>query len=166
MDYDLNSAHNNEYLRELTNLKHLTIGDSKMKDDILSLIADSCPMLEELCIYNNKDITDEGVAKVTSKCKFLKFVGLNKCSRLTDKSIALIAANCSNLVELSINTNRNITTAAIHFLVSHCRCLGKLSILGLPKIDPYMVDWIHSTFSNIDVDYIYFKEWEKYVERV
>lgn len=72
-------------------------------DFLVSLIAISCPQLEDLILSNCTQVSDKSMLLVGRHCKNLKRLNLNRCDRVSSLSIDALAQTCHKLVMLNLS---------------------------------------------------------------
>ena len=130
------------FLKYCHNMGSLMLDDEINKSTILQ-IADNCPNLTSLLLYENTEynITDDDLLAILIKCRELTVLELSRCSELTNKSLSKI----SNFTGLRLEHCDNLTCAAAIQLVqripqltflclSHCDRIGYKCILEILEI--------------------------------
>ena len=117
--------------------------DDEINKSTILQIADNCPNLTSLLLYENTEynITDDDLLAILIKCRELTVLELSRCSELTNKSLSKI----SNFTGLRLEHCDNLTCAAAIQLVqripqltflclSHCDRIGYKCILEILEI--------------------------------
>lgn len=91
-------------------------------DFLVSLIAISCPYLEDLNLSNCSQITDKSLTLIARHCKHLKKLNLNRCDLISSSAIEELASGCKKLkiINLSrplLNPKRQISDESLSALV-------------------------------------------------
>ncbi len=125
--------------RSCKGLKSLCAGWASITGNVITAIAESCPLLEQLDVSGSQDqLTDQGVEQISLLCPRLRIVDFSDCYNLTDRSLHLIAFNCKALHSVSISRCHNITVAAMRVLGA-APTMRKINLFGCyPAIFPHI----------------------------
>jgi hypothetical protein len=72
-------------------------------DFLVSLIAISCPNLEELNLSNCTQVTDKSMTLIARHCRKLTKLNLNRCDMISSITVQELAIGCSQLVLLNLS---------------------------------------------------------------
>ena len=112
-----------------------------MHDQVLAVLAESCPSLTSLNLAQCGSISSLGVERLAQGCKGLALLNLSYCEKVTDTAILHLAGHCNQLEEL-ILTNLEVGSPAINSLLSRCGTrLSNLSLSGT-LIDGSSVEYL------------------------
>eukprot|EP01132_Coremiostelium_polycephalum_P005864 gene5864-7293_t len=123
-----------KHLKDLTNLTILNIGRCPtLTDEILSNII--TPSILKIKIYDNENITDKSIKKISLECKDLAVIDMGGCIGITDESLSELVDQCPNIIKLGlpIKTTTEFVQSA----------LGKLN--QLKQLDLYKCSSINIT---------------------
>ncbi|KAK3249740.1 hypothetical protein CYMTET_40845 [Cymbomonas tetramitiformis] len=158
--FDSNRCLGDSGIQALANcvlLQSLSINDSKMTDDSLTLLAEHCPKLRSLDIRGSSSITEESINSVLAKCSLLEQLDLSFCKyidthwgcnqicnvkrlclaslpRMTDDTLKMVACNWPCLQELDIRCSQQITSEGLVFLAKNCPRLTTVNIDFCPLV--------------------------------
>ena len=75
-------------------------------------MANGCPQLQSLNIFNCLNITDEGIRALATGCPQLQSLTISSCVNITDEGIRALANGCPQLQSLDgISSSHKITGA-------------------------------------------------------
>ena len=115
-------------------LKILDFGHTRINDSALEFLAETPELwLRELYVDSCREITDEGIAKLSRKQTELTHLDISQCVDLSDSAVYAIAAHLPKLKMLSISKCRQITDGAVYQLrtMRHLRELNLSSCYSL-----------------------------------
>ncbi|KAK3085311.1 hypothetical protein FSP39_001349 [Pinctada imbricata] len=106
----------------------LDFSRNPLDDDALEALV-SCDdlFLEELILYNCKEIEDVSIIALAHKQKSLKILDIRECVNLTDAGVGAIAANLLKLETLKLSKCRQVTGLA----VKKFSLLSRLQVLDM-----------------------------------
>eukprot|EP00158_Paraphelidium_tribonemae_P005335 Partr_v1_DN27286_c0_g1_i2_m38760 putative F-box and leucine-rich repeat protein 7 len=81
-------------------------------DNVVSIIALTCPKLEDLNLANCFSLTDKPMIRIAQRCPKLKKLNLNRCDLVTDLSLYAFAENFTQLEML--NLSRPLMSSRTH----------------------------------------------------
>ncbi|CAD5214938.1 unnamed protein product [Bursaphelenchus okinawaensis] len=97
-------------------------------DVTVEAIAQSCPLLEYLCLSNCSDITDRSLQALALGCPLLKDLELASCVNLTDAGFISLSKNCHELERMDLEDCIQITDTSVVNLNSGCPNLNSLAL--------------------------------------
>ncbi|GMH12453.1 hypothetical protein Nepgr_014294 [Nepenthes gracilis] len=100
----------------------------------LRAIAQHCPSLRDLSLWNIPYIGDEGLIEIANGCHRLERLDLCQCPAITDKALLAIAKNCPDLTSLTIDSCPNVGNESLQAVGKFCRNLKFLSIKDCPLV--------------------------------
>ena len=109
-------------------LTHLTLTASNFKDENLAKLASVCPALEELKLFDCKNINGDALKTVVDNCPQLQILHLPK-AQIDDISITSLSS-LKNIKSLSLAFCENITKKSL-WILFEMKNLEKLDLLGM-----------------------------------
>ncbi|XP_022946703.1 EIN3-binding F-box protein 1-like [Cucurbita moschata] len=100
----------------------------------LSAIANGCPSLRMLSLWNVSLVGDEGLFKIARECRLLEKLDLCHCPSISDKGLIAIAERCTNLTSLSIESCPKIGNEGLQAIGKLCSKLQTISIRDCPRV--------------------------------
>ncbi|CAK9159411.1 unnamed protein product, partial [Ilex paraguariensis] len=100
----------------------------------LSAIADGCPSLRTLSLWNVPSIGDEGLCNIARECHLLEKLDLCQCPLISSKGVIAIAENCPNLTAITIESCSNIGNGSLQAVGRCCQKLHSITIKDCPLV--------------------------------
>jgi hypothetical protein len=105
-------------------------GNGWLSDDVLTTIAASCPLLQELCADSESPstLTDAAVVVLAQGCAMLSVVEGLSGPGLTDASVIALTERCLDLTKLHLEHCPQVTETALIALAQKCLTLVVLQV--------------------------------------
>ncbi|KAK4769385.1 hypothetical protein SAY86_027535 [Trapa natans] len=100
----------------------------------LRAIAQGCPNLRILSLWNVPCVGDEGLFEIAKGCTRLEKLELHHCPLVTDCSLAAFAKNCPNLTDVVIDSCRKIGNEGLPILAKGCTNISSVSVKDCPLV--------------------------------
>jgi hypothetical protein len=139
----------------LTELQNIDLASCKYAVTELTFktIAQHCPTLRRLGLYECKDVSEAGIASIIQSCPqmrrlifhrlMLKLLNLHfRCSSLTDATLMEIGRCLPHLETLNVSYCDKLTSPALVFVISQCTKLRKLVFSHCLKVGSTVIDAI------------------------
>ena len=101
---------------------------SNITDTSVTALAQNCPGLTEIYLRYCSNITDASVTALAQHCPVLTYINLVNCSNITDTSVTALAQYCPGLTTINLHYCHKITDASITALAQHCPGLTKMDL--------------------------------------
>jgi hypothetical protein len=104
-------------------------GKKWLRDDVMTAVAASCPLLHELRAQTGPTaLTDAGLVALAQGCRKLTAACELSGTELTDVSVLALAEYCPDLTIVNLVHSPQVTEAALTVLVQSCRKLRSLQL--------------------------------------
>lgn len=142
----------------LKNLK-VYFTDRHFGDSALDLVAKHCTNLEQLKIYHNQKVTQDGISKLASLSK-LKQLGIQLYGNEISSNVVtkIIASLGHNLEKLSLKDCPNLDNTVLDTIHKHCKSLHKLRITGSEIMTDVGFERLFHGWNNTPLDFIDFQQ--------
>ena len=144
-------------LKNKTSLKHLSIMQSSISGSVGEVIAQCCPQLTYLNLYNTalgktclasiatsctglihldisyRHVQQDGLRAVVEHCKSLEHLNLEEAA-VSDEDVIAVAEGLPQLTSLNVAFYERLTDAAIMAVAQYCKCLKQLNIVYCGQI--------------------------------
>jgi len=113
---------------------------AEISDDALQNIANNCPLLKELRILFQLQVTDIGVQAIAAKCSHLHTLDVDMCELLTDASLVAVGEHCPRLRVLHCGIGNGdawipqVTDKGVEAVARGCLALEELDVDGCEGI--------------------------------
>lgn len=118
------------YLRNLRSLSIANPGRGKLSDEVLSLILESNPSLEELDLSWQSQLTKQSLEKIPQRLPHLRDLKLANCNQVTDSELNALIHSCPKLNSLNIDFCKKLSVKSIENLL-RAKNVHKISLKGL-----------------------------------
>jgi hypothetical protein len=108
----------------LPRLKHLELGSTWIRDDVLLVLALACPQLQSLGL-NSCRIHEETVAQVAEVCPSLTSLDFDDV--VDDMVLCRVAAACPLMRQLSLGPCERVSDVGLRSLAAHCHDLRAIN---------------------------------------
>lgn len=126
-------------------LRRIDATDTRINDDQLSFLAQTCVHMTYLNITNNDAVTDAGILSIVQSLLHLQHLEIGGCENLTKLSFKHILSHCAQrLTALAVDINRR-TIGAFIAMLPECRSLLAIDL----SLEPHMTvsqDEVESIF--------------------
>lgn len=116
----------------LGDIRCLDISETLVTDKGMKIIAESCPLIEELNTSLCRSVTDVGLAEVARQCPNLNKLLVNTChangANMTDVGLTDVAMHSPTLRVLKIVCCPQVSVTGIGYLAAYCKNLTELDI--------------------------------------
>ncbi|KAM0283414.1 hypothetical protein ACHAQH_002537 [Verticillium albo-atrum] len=126
-------------------------------DEVVAMLAGSCPNLQRLKIYSNQELTSDGMRKI-GDVKTLKHLSLHLLSPITPKAhVSIIRDLGKNLETLSLKAAPAINDEVLTAIKTNCTSLVKFRITQSEAMTDegfadLFTDWPNPPLELIDLD--------------
>ncbi|KAG9452586.1 hypothetical protein H6P81_005490 [Aristolochia fimbriata] len=114
----------------------------------LEIIAQACPNLKSLVLWNCLQIGNRGLIALSQRCSSIEKLDIFNCPLVGDEGIISLARNCHNLSSLSIESCPSIGNPALQALAAYSSNLKSISLTKCRLLND---EGILSVFSSLPV---------------
>ncbi|KAM0969385.1 hypothetical protein COP2_018028 [Malus domestica] len=115
----------------------------------LSAVAQGCPSLKSLSLWNISSVGDEGLIEIAKGCPLLEKLDLCGCPSISNKGLIAIAENCPNLNSLNIESCSRIGNEGLQAIGKSCSKLQSVSIRDCVLVGDHGVSSLLSSASSV-----------------
>jgi hypothetical protein len=103
------------------------VGHSDLGNQVVSLIAERCPLLEECCFEELETLSDKAVVELAQGCSLLEKANFT-FSNVGDVRVTALATHCLTLRTLDLTDCALVTMQGVSGLAEHSKNLMKLRL--------------------------------------
>ncbi|CAL5198636.1 unnamed protein product [Lathyrus oleraceus] len=115
----------------------------------LSAVANGCPSLRSLSLWNVSSVGDKGLCEIGKRCHMLEKLDLCHSRWITNKGLIAIAEGCPNLTTLNIESCSKIGNEGLQAVAKLCPNLHSISIKDCPLVGDHGVSSLLSSASEL-----------------
>ncbi|CAK8563418.1 unnamed protein product [Lathyrus sativus] len=115
----------------------------------LSAVANGCPSLRSLSLWNVSSVGDKGLCEIGKRCHMLEKLDLCHSQWITNKGLIAIAEGCPNLTTLNIESCSKIGNEGLQAVAKLCPNLHSISIKDCPLVGDHGVSSLLSSASEL-----------------
>ncbi|KAB2598952.1 EIN3-binding F-box protein 1-like [Pyrus ussuriensis x Pyrus communis] len=115
----------------------------------LSAVAQGCPSLKSLALWDISSVDDEGLIEIAKGCPLLAKLDLFQCPTISNKGLIAIAGNCPNLTSLNIESCSRIGNEGLQAIGRSCSKLQSISIRDCVLVGDHGVSSLLSSGSSV-----------------
>jgi hypothetical protein len=136
-------------------------GNGWLSDDVLTIIAASCPLLQELCADYEipSALTDVAVVALAQGCPKLTVMEGLSGPALTDASVIALTECCSDLSKVYLEHSPQVTETALIALAEKCLTLEVLQVCA-SSLDKAAVKRIRAAHRRDRSTYFFVHAWD------
>ena len=148
-DTDITGKINGRTLLDLdiSSLRNISLWNSKIGDEEVSLVAHGCPKLTEISLLNCHDITDASMIALARCYRQLIFIDIGGCCNITDIGLIAYADACCNVSNAANDPEMGNASALRRISLSRCKRITDIGLSALGRGCPLLCD-INLDFSS------------------
>ena len=107
---------------------------SMVTDETLKALADGCPLLEHLNLYNCKLISNAGLRNMAQGCPKMECLNISSCTQISDSGLYALATHSKQLRSLDMSYCNKITNSGVDALRGDCKMLKSLNLFKCTNV--------------------------------
>ncbi|XP_021817792.1 EIN3-binding F-box protein 1-like [Prunus avium] len=115
----------------------------------LSAVAQGCPSLKSLSLWNVSSVGDEGLIEIAKGCPLLEKLDLCQCPSISNRGLIAIAERCPNLTALNVEACSRIGNEGLQAIGRFCPKLQSISIRDCSLVGDHGVSSLLSSASSV-----------------